>query len=30
GQMPQVGVKFGRWLDLTFMQLVLNPGAEPT
>jgi len=27
--MPQVGVKFGRWLDLTFMQLVLNPGAEP-
>ena len=30
GQMPQVGVKFGRWLDLTFMQLVLNPRAEPT
>ncbi|NVZ61356.1 N-acetyltransferase family protein [Pseudomonas gingeri] len=29
GQMPQVGVKFGRWLDLTFMQLCLNPGAEP-
>lgn len=29
GQMPQVGVKFGRWLDLTFMQLVLNPGALP-
>ena len=29
GQMPQVGVKFGRWLDLTFMQLTLNPGAEP-
>ncbi|MHC6227644.1 GNAT family N-acetyltransferase [Pseudomonas sp. X10] len=29
GQMPQVGVKFGRWLDLTFMQLVLSPGAEP-
>ncbi|MDV9032003.1 N-acetyltransferase family protein [Pseudomonas sp. RAC1] len=29
GQMPQVGVKFGRWLDLTFMQLLLNPGAEP-
>jgi phosphinothricin acetyltransferase len=27
GQMPQVGVKFGRWLDLTFMQLILNPGA---
>lgn len=29
GQMPQVGIKFGRWLDLTFMQLTLNPGAEP-
>ncbi len=29
GQMPQVGVKFGRWLDLTFMQLILNPGASP-
>ncbi|MEG1041122.1 MAG: N-acetyltransferase family protein [Pseudomonas sp.] len=29
GQMPQVGVKFGRWLDLTFMQLILNPGAQP-
>ncbi|MEG0859721.1 MAG: N-acetyltransferase family protein [Pseudomonas sp.] len=29
GQMPQVGVKFGRWLDLTFMQLILNPGAPP-
>jgi phosphinothricin acetyltransferase len=27
--MPQVGIKFGRWLDLTFMQLTLNPGAEP-
>lgn len=25
GQMPQVGRKFGRWLDLTFMQLVLDP-----
>ncbi|AZF24787.1 GNAT family N-acetyltransferase [Pseudomonas sp. R2-60-08W] len=29
GQMSQVGIKFGRWLDLTFMQLALNPGAEP-
>ena len=29
GQMPQVGTKFGRWLDLTFMQLTLNPGAVP-
>ncbi len=25
GQMPQVGCKFGRWLDLTFMQLILTP-----
>jgi phosphinothricin acetyltransferase len=29
GQMPQVGIKFGRWLDLTFMQVILNPGAPP-
>ena len=29
GRLPQVGIKFGRWLDLTFMQLALNPGAEP-
>ncbi|RMO78129.1 GCN5-related N-acetyltransferase [Pseudomonas syringae pv. philadelphi] len=29
GQMPQVGTKFGRWLDLTFMQLDLTPGAAP-
>lgn len=29
GQMPQVGTKFGRWLDLTFMQLILAPGAMP-
>ncbi|AHG42926.1 N-acetyltransferase [Pseudomonas syringae CC1557] len=29
GQMPQVGTKFGRWLDLTFMQLDLSPGAPP-
>lgn len=28
GQMPQVGIKFGRWLDLTFMQLLLDP-AHP-
>ncbi|MCU1718260.1 GNAT family N-acetyltransferase [Pseudomonas sp. 5P_3.1_Bac2] len=25
GQMPQVGCKFGQWLDLTFMQLNLSP-----
>ena len=24
GSMPQVGTKFGRWLDLTFMQLQLD------
>ncbi|MGE7994452.1 N-acetyltransferase family protein [Pseudomonas sp. NPDC089554] len=29
GQMPQVGVKFGRWLDLTFMQLLLDDDALP-
>ncbi len=30
GQMPQVGSKFGRWLDLTFMQLNLTPDAQPS
>ncbi|WXL25177.1 N-acetyltransferase family protein [Ectopseudomonas mendocina] len=29
GQMPQVGRKFGRWLDLTFMQLTLNTTVTP-
>lgn len=29
GQMPQVGTKFGRWLDLTFMQLQLDNRTEP-
>lgn len=29
GQMTQVGVKFGRWLDLTFMQLNLDENALP-
>ncbi len=27
--MPQVGCKFGRWLDLTFMQLALDARAAP-
>ncbi|MCX2866305.1 GNAT family N-acetyltransferase [Kluyvera cryocrescens] len=29
GQMPQVGTKFGRWLDLTFMQLQLDNRQDP-
>lgn len=31
GQMPQVGTKPGRWLDLTFMQLtsILAPNRHP-
>lgn len=29
GQMPQVGTKFGRWLDLTFMQLQLDHRTDP-
>ncbi len=29
GQMPQVGTKFGRWLDLTFMQLQLDDRTDP-
>ena len=28
-QMPQVGTKFGRWLDLTFMQLQLDDRIDP-
>lgn len=29
GRMPQVGVKFGRWLDLTFLQLALDDAPAP-
>ncbi|MHB1156214.1 MAG: GNAT family N-acetyltransferase [Phycisphaerales bacterium] len=27
--MPEVGFKFGRWLDLCFYQLILTPGSVP-
>lgn len=30
GTLPQVGFKFGRWLDLAFMQKLLAGPAEPT
>ena len=29
GQMPQVVTKYGRWLDLTFMQLQLDERSDP-
>lgn len=29
GTFPQVGVKFGQWLDLTMMELVLDDDAAP-
>lgn len=29
GRMPQVGSKFGRWLDLTFLQLTLDDRPTP-
>ena len=29
GRMPQVGTKFDRWLDLTFLQLVLDQRPFP-
>ncbi|TMV94707.1 N-acetyltransferase family protein [Thioclava sp. BHET1] len=29
GTMPQVGKKFGRWLDLALLQLVLDDRAQP-
>ena len=29
GTLPQVGFKFGRWLDLAFYQLLLNTPRQP-
>lgn len=29
GRLHQVGCKFGRWLDLTFMQLTLDTRSQP-
>lgn len=29
GRMPQVGAKFGRWLDLSMLQLILDDRATP-
>ena len=29
GKMSEVGTKFGRWLDLTFMQLQLDERSDP-
>ncbi|KZL22067.1 N-acyltransferase YncA [Pseudovibrio axinellae] len=29
GELPQVGFKFGRWLDLTLMTLILNDDEAP-
>lgn len=29
GLLPQVGAKFGRWLDLAFLQLTLDDRPEP-
>ncbi|BAF90700.1 putative acetyltransferase protein [Azorhizobium caulinodans ORS 571] len=29
GHLPEVGVKFGRWLDLAFLQLILDPPGTP-
>ncbi len=30
GRLPQVGAKFGRWLDLSFLQLTLDDRPTPT
>ncbi len=29
GLLPQVGAKFGRWLDLAFLQLILDDRTDP-
>lgn len=29
GRLPQTGNKFGRWLDLVFLQRILDPRLEP-
>jgi phosphinothricin acetyltransferase len=29
GRIPQVAEKFGRWLDLVFLQLLLDDSATP-
>lgn len=29
GRLPQVGAKFGRWLDLAFLELLLDDAAAP-
>jgi phosphinothricin acetyltransferase len=29
GRMPQIGAKFGRWLDLVLLQLTLNDDPRP-
>ncbi|HWY60543.1 MAG TPA: GNAT family N-acetyltransferase [Rhizomicrobium sp.] len=29
GELPAVGLKFGRWVDLVIMQLALGPGGDP-
>jgi L-amino acid N-acyltransferase len=29
GRMSEVGAKFGKWLDLTFLQLKLDDASTP-